>query len=116
MENAIIYELIQQNSTIITQEDTQYATSPKNFETQNTLVDETQPNTPPPTQTRSQKTWSPATASQLLLGPEVEVSEQSMLVDDFEVKDEIKEEVESDWEEIEASAIAREQGQFWDQS
>ena len=38
-----------------------------------------------------------------------------MLIDDVERKNEIKEEIELDWDEIEAIAIAREQGQFWEQ-
>ena len=38
-----------------------------------------------------------------------------MLVDQSIVKDEIKEEIELEWDEIEAMIIAREQGRYWDQ-
>ena len=58
---------------------------------------------------------TPLSASQPLLGPEVEEYEQSMLTDQSIVKDEIKEEIQLEWDEIEAMIIAREQGKFWDQ-
>ena len=41
LERAIIYELMQNNSTIITQEDTQFASSPMTFETQTTIINYT---------------------------------------------------------------------------
>ena len=118
LEEVINYELMKNKAAImsnIVQEDTQCVTNPMVLQIHETSPSDTQPNAPKPNQYDKQKIRFPIPVSQPILGPEVEVNEQSMLTDetDANVTNEVK--VEIEWEEIAAIALARSQGKYWDQ-